>query len=57
MTSQAVEGMWIRSGGYGQLRGEFVERIDALQAVNQKHICWMDDSIFYCVYLLYHYIG
>ena len=42
MMSQVVEGVWIHLGGYGWIRGEFVYRKDAPQAVNQKHIVeWM----------------
>ena len=54
MTSQAVEGMWICSGGYGQLRGELVERKDALQAVNQKHINFVEWMIeYFIVFICY----
>ena len=37
MTSQAVEGTWIRTGGYGRLRGEWV-KLDYFSLVSPSGI-------------------
>ena len=36
MTSQAVERTWIRTGGYGQLRGEWFNNIIHVQCTSKK---------------------
>ena len=40
MTSQAVEGAWIRSGGYGRFRGEWVKEL-----LIHAHCKWLAESI------------
>ena len=40
MTSQAVEGTWIRTGGYGRFRGEWVKGLSI-----HAHCKWLAESI------------
>ena len=42
MTSQVVEGTWIRMGGYGRLRGECVLKQDATERTLRRRGCGTD---------------
>ena len=40
MASQAVEGTWIRTGGYGRFRGEWVKSFIPRLKANSGHLFW-----------------
>ena len=45
MTSQAVEGTWIRTGGYGRFRGEWVDKICMMASKTDNSQTLKDDTI------------
>ena len=45
MTSQAVEGTWIRTGGYGRCRGEWVDKICMMASKTDNSQTLKDDTI------------
>ena len=46
MTSQAVEGTWIRTGGYGRFRGEWVNKICIIDSKTDNSQRLKDDIIY-----------
>ena len=47
MTSQRVEWTWIRTGGYGRFRGEWVNDLSYVSSLTQS-LLFADDTSMFC---------